>query len=198
MKLLLIIVIVAAGALLIFQGWTYYISKVEEQPYKVLKVLNLIEIRHYPAAKMATVNMAKNNNQNSSNGFRTLAGYIFGGNDKNQEFAMTAPVHISKSDSLNTMSFVLPEGYWNSELPTPNNKEVKLHWSKEQTVAAIRFGGFRSDEKEAKMKAILLEELQKNNIKHLGDFSFLSYDPPFKMIDRRNDLIVSIDAASVK
>ena len=51
---------------------------------------------------------------------------------------MTAPVHMA-SDSGSRMSFVLPQEAWEKDMPTPNDEAVQIHWSNEQTVAAIQF-----------------------------------------------------------
>ena len=193
-----ITIAVLVGLALLFQGWVMYVSSVEEQPYEVLETYNEVEIRHYPPARMASVqNPETDKSKVSNSSFRVLAGYIFGGNSENQEFAMTAPVHMHESDSGTRMSFVLPQEAWNEELPDPNNNRVQLHWSKEEYVAAIRFGGFRSEEAETKYKNKLIQQLNELGIKHNNDFRVLGYDPPFKLTDRRNEVIVSIDRGSL-
>ena len=49
-----------------------------------------------------------------------LAGYIFGGNDKEEKIAMTSPVAMSLKDST-TMLFLVPKKYTRDNLPVPND-----------------------------------------------------------------------------
>lgn len=66
-----------------FQRWF------SEQPeYEVLRQASGLEVRRYPPRVVATTTVAGGEND----GFRILAGYIFGGNGQNQEIAMTSPV----------------------------------------------------------------------------------------------------------
>jgi len=73
-------------SLVLFSALT---EAIEEPKYTVLQEFeNGIEIRAYEPHLVAVTKM--DGSQNS--GFRVLAGYIFGGNEKEQEIAMTAPV----------------------------------------------------------------------------------------------------------
>lgn len=56
-------------------------GKTEQQKYRVVHTGKEFEIRFYPSATLATVRMEANNYKElSGDGFRKLAGYIFGGN----------------------------------------------------------------------------------------------------------------------
>jgi hypothetical protein len=60
---------------------------------------------------VAKTSLASNSfNGAGSDGFRSIAGYIFGGNNKNQKIAMTAPVVMNLGDSA-SMNFVMPSAY---------------------------------------------------------------------------------------
>ena len=69
-------------------------SSIETPDYEVLRVLTRkAEIRRYPSLILAQTQMtAAPYSQNSSTGFRRVAGYIFGGNEQGQKIAMTSPV----------------------------------------------------------------------------------------------------------
>jgi len=175
---------------LVFQGWVMYSSSVEEQPYKIVKKYEPIEIRYYPPARMISYVNDGNSNRNGS--FGKLAGYIFGGNEAKEEFAMTAPVHMEYSDSSSTMSFVLPQEAWEKDMPKPNDDEVQIHWTEEEYVAAIQYSGYQTQESYQKHKKLLVEKLSELNIEHDGNFRTLGYDPPYKTIDRRNEIIVRV------
>ena len=64
----------------------------EEPPYSVVLHEGSFEIRDYPALALAEVTAPGDRNSAAYSGFRTLAGYIFGGNARRQSIEMTAPV----------------------------------------------------------------------------------------------------------
>ena len=59
-------------------------------------------------------------------GFRSLAGYIFGGNEGGKKIAMTAPVHMEMGADSSRMRFVMPSDLTMDSLPEPNDANVKL------------------------------------------------------------------------
>ena len=95
--------------------------------------------------------------------------------------------------SSSTMSFVMPAEYDTTNLPKPNNADVKIETSPEEYVAAITFGGFASDSDIKKYSEQLAKALKKADISHDGNFRFLGYNPPFQLVDRTNEIIVRID-----
>lgn len=168
-------------------------SKIESLKYEVLKKYDEFEIRKYEAANFSYVKMNANSYKESSGkGFRTLAGYIFGGNEENKKIAMTSPVEMELEDSI-TMKFMIPSDINPKDLPKPNNKNVKFITEKEKVVAAIRFGGWASDSKIEKYKKQLIELLSAKGIKHNNKFSYFGYNPPYEVINRRNEIIVELD-----
>ncbi|NOQ71113.1 MAG: heme-binding protein [Crocinitomix sp.] len=168
-------------------------SKIEMPPFEVLKTFNGFEIRKYEPATFSYVTLdVASYKEGSSLGFRKLAGYIFGGNDKGQKIAMTSPVEI-EMDTQMVMKFLVPAEYKLEDLPVPNNKEVQFVEEPERTVASITFGGFASDTKIALFKEKLVQLLAEQNIKHKNEFSFLGYNSPFDLINRRNEMIVAVD-----
>jgi hypothetical protein len=169
-------------------------NKTEKQLYRVVKEEKDFEIRFYPSATLATVmTTASTYKEVASPGFRKLAGYIFGGNDQGMSIAMTAPVHMDKSETGSTMSFVMPQGMTPENLPKPNDPSVHLSVSKPEYVAAIRFGGYASDQDIQKYTARLEAMLDEKGIKHSGHFRFLGYNAPYQFLCRRNEVIVAIE-----
>ena len=169
-------------------------NKTEEQKYNVIQKDKDFEIRYYPAATFATIESKANTYRDlSSPGFRKLAGYIFGNNESATHISMTSPVHMDVNDSLSTMSFVMPSVYNKTNLPNPKDASVKIQEIPDEFVAVIRFGGYANDQKmkfySDKLKNILTEK----QIKAIGHFRFLGYNPPFQFIGRRNEIIVSIE-----
>ena len=64
----------------------------EEPPFTVSVKQGDFEVRDYPALVAAEVSVSGDRKDAASKGFRLLAGYIFGGNTRQQSIAMTAPV----------------------------------------------------------------------------------------------------------
>ena len=193
MKILYIVLIVLAVLFVASQIWAQsQVSGIETYPYRVVKTYDGFEVRTYERANFVYVTMdARTYAESSSKGFRMLAGYIFGGNDRQQKIAMTSPV-VMELDSNVTMKFLVPAQYTMDELPKPTNAEVRFATEKERTVAAITFGGFANDEKILEHKNELFQHLAAAGIQHTGQWSFLGYDPPFKLIGRRNEVVVEV------
>ena len=188
------ILLAVAILFILFQSFVYMsTNKTKEQPYTVLEKDGDIEIRLYPSATLATVqSSAKSYSEMASPGFRTLAGYIFGGNESETQIAMTSPVQMDINDSLSSMSFVMPEGYDMNNLPKPNNSQVILSQTEEQVMAAIRFSGFADDSDREKHKQELAAYLTSKGIQTKGNFKFLGYNPPYQLVGRRNEVVVEI------
>ena len=167
-------------------------AKTETQKYEVLYTRENFEIRFYPEAILATVEMNGSFDNSRNSGFRILAGYIFGGNEENSQIAMTSPVRMSGDDKRNTMSFVLPSEMEFDKLPAPNDKKVKLHQSKPMYTASIRFGGFANAAEISKHKEKLAEILKELNLQHSSQFEYLGYNAPFEMVNRRNEVQVEL------
>ena len=180
--------------LLLIQTFTIMASvKTEEQKYKVVQSQKDFEIRFYPSATLATVySSAKSYKELSGNGFRTLAGYIFGGNESDTRISMTSPVHMDINNSKSSMSFVMPSLYNMENLPKPNDSSVKLEKTDEEYVAAIRFSGYASDADIKSYSENLRNLLNEKGIAYYGNFRFLGYNPPYQFFGRRNEIIVSV------
>lgn len=169
------------------------VSEIESHQYEVLKRFDGFEIRKYEEALFSSVILNSSSyNEISSNGFRQLAGYIFGGNSNNQKIAMTSPV-IMELDEMSKMMFMVPSEYQQGDLPTPNNPNIFFENKPAVVVAAIRFGGWANDQKIERNLQILKEFLVKNKIPFKDNFSFLGYNPPYDVINRRNEIIVEVE-----
>ena len=180
---------------LLFQAFRYITNQqVEEQKYKVIKNYPEFEIRFYPSAVLATVySKAKTYKELAGPGFNKLAGYIFGGNDKETKIAMTAPVRMDINDSNSSMSFVMPSNYSVENLPKPNNASVEVKKVPAEYVAVITFAGYASDKEIKSYSEKLQKLLLENGILSNGNYRFLGYNPPFQILGRRNEIIVSVD-----
>ncbi len=171
---------------------------IETYPYIVKKKYANFEVRNYEATLFTAVNLnSKTYKDASSQGFSILAGYIFGGNEKKEKIAMTSPVAMSLSDSM-TMMFMVPKKLNKETLPKPDQSQIKFQEEPAKTVAAITFGGWANDENIAKYKAQLIAALTKEGIPFTNRFYFLGYNPPFEVLNRKNEIIVELETENLK
>ena len=167
-------------------------NDIETPEYKIIETFGEVEIRHYPNMVVAKTNLNdKSFDKQGSSGFRTIANYIFGGNEKNEKIAMTAPVVMNMGDSA-SMYFVMPRKYKKNELPKPDSKNVEIVEETEKNLAVIKYGGYSNDQKIEKYRNLLQEELEKNHIKTIGNYMYMGYNAPWDFINRRNEVAIEV------
>ena len=172
--------------------FSFKTGNIETPQYKVIKNIGEVEIRQYPKMIVAQTTLRDTAMDKSmNNGFRTIAGYIFGGNDSNQKIAMTAPVVMKMGDTA-TMYFVMPKQYKKDELPKPSSNKVKILEEGEKTLAVITYSGFSSAEKVETYRQKLATILNQQNIKTVGPFMYMGYNAPWDIIKRRNEVAVEV------
>lgn len=189
-------VIIIISILLLIAIIQIYISRstqqTEQYSYKVLKNYNKFEIRKYDSALFSSVKLNKKGyKESSSEGFGILAGYIFGNNESNEKIAMTSPVMMELGDTTKMM-FMVPKNKNLENLPNPKNSKIVFEKQEEKIFAAIRFDGWADDEKIEKYKSILRDELEKEKIDFVNKFLFLGYNPPYEVMNRRNEVVVEL------
>lgn len=172
-------------------------KNIETYSYVVTKKYDAFEIRNYEASLFTYVKLSGNKYRDeSSKGFSILAGYIFGGNDKNEKIAMTSPVAMSLEDSM-TMMFMVPKKFKKETLPKPDQSEIKFQEEPKKTVAAIAFSGWANDEKIEKYKQKLKSALEAKEIPYTNRFFFLGYNPPYEFFNRKNEIIVELKREAI-
>jgi hypothetical protein len=165
---------------------------IETPEYEVLKKYGDVEIRKYPNMLVAKTALSNNSFENAgSNGFRTIANYIFGGNEGNQKIAMTAPVVMSMGDSA-SMYFVMPKQYAKDQLPKPIGNNVSIVEESAKVLAVLQYGGFSSDKDIKKNCEILQQELTKQNVSTKGSFMYMGYNAPWDVVNRRNEVAIEV------
>jgi hypothetical protein len=185
--LLLVLLLVIVGVFFAFKS-----DKIEMPAYSVIKKYGSMEIRQYPNMIVAqTMLMQSTQEQKMSGGFRTIAGYIFGGNDRNQKIAMTAPVVMKMGDTA-SMYFMMPKQYNSTQLPKPNSNKVEIVNERARVLAVIRFGGFSSEMKIEKYKNKLAAIISENNLKTTGPYMYMGYNAPWDVINRRNEVAIEV------
>lgn len=192
--IVLALLVISLTAFAATQIWNnQQMKKLEYQSYEVVEERPEFEIRYYPGAIIASVNgKGGTYREGSNNNFGRLAGYIFGGNETGEKIAMTSPVEMYADEKGSEMSFMMPSEYEMDDLPKPDDGGVRILRSEAEYVAAIRFGGYSSDEVIAEKTAELKVLLEKAGIAHDGQFRVLGYNPPYQVTNRRNEVIVRL------
>jgi len=168
---------------------------VASQPYTILEELSgSVEVRHYPAHTLISVDVAGPFQNAGNAGFRPLVSYISGANQSRQQIAMTTPVtHVPHSDASHTISFVLPEGMTPEDAPLPVDASVRIVDKPDSTVAALRWRGGFDDRGAHKAEQKLLASLHSAGRTTAGRVFFARYDPPMTPVFlRRNDALVEL------
>ena len=193
MKIVTIVLVVIALAFTVVQ--LYFINaqrNIETYPYLIKKKYKQIEIRSYESTLFTAVKLSTKGYKNSSSkGFSILAGYIFGNNERNEKISMTSPVSMSLEDSM-TMMFMVPKKLNKDLLPKPNQSGIEFKEEPAKLLAAISFSGWADDTKIEKYKQILKAALDAEGIKYSNQFYFFGYNPPYEVINRKNEVLVEL------
>jgi hypothetical protein len=163
----------------------------EEPNYEVVAEIDDVEIRRYEPYIVAEVDVPDGNS-----GFRALAGYIFGDNDRGEKMEMTAPVESRESaiPDQYTYSFVVERKYSIDTLPRPENDEIRLLERPERIVAVRRFSGRWTDKNFRRHLDELVQALEEEGIKPAGAPEQARYNSPFTpSFLRRNEVIIPVE-----
>lgn len=195
MKMKIVYIISGVFIVLFIASQIFFMSSqknIEQYPFKVVKTYDNFEIRNYEATLFTSVKLATNKyDKAASKGFSVLAGYIFGGNDKEEKIAMTSPVAMTLKDTT-TMMFMVPKKYTKENLPTPNDMSIEFKEIPARKMAAISFGGWADDKKIESYKKQLIKALEREGIKYSNNFLFLGYNAPMEVFQRKNEVIVEL------
>lgn len=182
----------------------------EESPhYKVLHKDGDFEIREYDPYIVAKVRLKGSSKDNTSKGFRILAGYIFGKNEgKNKismtapvemkqesvKIAMTSPVEMVEEDNTFTMTFSMPSKYTLETLPKAKDKRITFESVPKRLKASHRFTWFRTESRlQAKYKELRAWLNKQKDYQALEGFSFAGYNPPWTIpFLRRNEVHIEL------
>lgn len=168
-------------------------EQLEEPSFEVVETFKDFQIRTYASNIQACLKSAGTGDMVNRGSFRRIAGYIFGGNKKNQRIAMTAPVLMWQEDGGSMMSFVMPSAYALEDLPMPNDAGVELVVKAEDVVAVLSFSGFSRPNKVTRLTKRLQSLLEREGWQQSGPARLAVYDPPTTLpFLRRNEIIIPI------
>ncbi|MGX6648693.1 SOUL family heme-binding protein [Maricaulaceae bacterium MS644] len=182
----------------------------EEPDFTVVMAKDGFEVRDYPALIAAEVAVSGSRDEASSEGFRMLAGYIFGGNTRKESIAMTtpvvqgrprgetiamtAPVTQSGEGDAWTVRFIMPAEYTMETLPTPDNSRVRLVEVPVRRYAVARFSGLARPAEVERQTAALTAFMEHHELQATGAPSLARYDPPWTpWFMRRNEVWVELE-----
>lgn len=182
-----------------------------EQPrYTVVEQVGTVEIRHYGPRIAAEARVTGSAMEARNEGFRKVAGYIFGGNTAKSSIAMTAPVAQSAGARSQTIAmtapvvqtadggawrvqFIMPAKYTRQTLPTPSDPDVRLVDLPAQDYAVLRFSGSRSGAAVSKRTTELRQALAGKAWSAAGEPVAWFYDPPWTpSFLRRNEVATPV------
>ncbi len=184
-------------------------SGTEEPRHSVMERLGDVEIRRYAPRLAAETTVPGDATAARGEGFRRLAGYIFGGNQGRARIEMTAPVAQSGTRIAMTapvaqasegagwvIRFFLPAGL--TDAPVPNDSRVRIVPLPQETIAVLRFSGLATDAAIASHRAALLAALSGTRWRPAGEPVTWFYDPPWTLPPlRRNEIAMPVsDQAS--
>ena len=186
----IIIVLLAMWSL-----WGYFTSRVEQAEYIVVQKTADYEIREYPARIVAQTTVKGPYEKALNQGFRIVAGYIFGGNAKKQsiamtapvtsqsktaeQIAMTAPVIATVQGNSHIISFGMPRSYTIEELPKPLDPRVEIVQVPPKRFAVLRFSWGSSYARVQKMETKLLAALERDKVAVTGSPVYAGYNAPW-------------------
>ena len=166
----------------------------EEPKYDLILDFGSFETRLYHDTIQARVNTNGESQDSISNGFRTIAGYIFGNNNSGKKIAMTAPVHMWSEEEMTKMAFTMPSEHELSDLPIPNNSSIEIVEVEGKLTAAMKFSGFASRRKTHRLSKKLLKFILQNKLQPTSSHILAIYDNPWTTLPflRRNEILIPI------
>jgi hypothetical protein len=186
---------------------------IEEPAFDTLKSAGDFEVRRYAPMIVAETLVEGELWGASNDGFRVIAGYIFGNNESvtkggsekiamtapvamepaAEKIAMTAPVTTEAAGGRYRMHFVMPSQYTMATLPKPKDERVKLREVPSQRMAVVKFSGFSGEGKVKEKTGELLAWMKAEGLEAAGAPQLARYDPPWVLpFMRRNEVLVPL------
>ena len=182
---------------------------IEQPKYAVTLKDGDYEVRRYEPYIVAEVDVTGDQGQAVQQGFRKLAGYIFGGNAGSRKIAMTAPVaqrpagekiamtspvtQSPKGKGRWTVQFMMPPSYTLQSLPKPNDPDIRFRVESGREMAVLHFSGVARDQNYRERSEDLRKWAASKGIAVKGDAVLAQYDPPWTLwFMRRNEVLFEI------
>ena len=162
---------------------------IEEPRYTVVRAYEGFEVREYAPYLVAEVTVPGPASEAGNQGFRILAGYIFGKNRGERKIEMTAPVTQAAGDGGYVVQFVMPSTFTLDTLPLPDDPRVRLRDVPAARYAVIRYSGTWSDANYQDHLAKLRRAVQDAGLATVGEPVYSRYNGPMTpWFLRRNEI----------
>jgi hypothetical protein len=182
---------------------------IEESSYSVVEQVDNFELRRYQPNIVAETLVEGDFSEVGNEGFRRLAGYIFGKNRKQQSIDMTAPVSQEPDSEKIAMTapvsqeaeggkwritFTMPAEYTMETLPLPLDDRVILKQEPGRLMAAIQYSGTWSRDRYQEREASLKSFIDEHGLKAVGEPVFARYNAPYTLwFLRRNEVLIPVE-----
>lgn len=174
----------------------------ERPSFTVERRASGVELRQYRPYLVAQTEVEGPMELAGNEGFRRLAGYIFGSNGTGQRIAMTAPVAMAPAPEATNFApkgkgfvvqFMMPSGFTLASLPAPKDDRVTFTEVPARRVAALAYRGNWSEARYQAHLEKLQAALAKEGLKAAGTPVWARYDPPFMpTFLRTNEILVEV------
>jgi hypothetical protein len=176
---------------------SYAAMAVEEPKYRVILNDPPFAHRAYDGFVVAETALTGDFDSASRDGFRRVAGFIFGDNaaqsGDSRKIAMTAPVTVEPQKDGWRLHFVMPSSETLSTLPRPNNPAVRLRAMDPHQMAVVRFSGWTTQSSIEEQTKKLQQWMAAQNLLPAGPPQVARYNDPFTMPwRRRNEIMIPI------
>ena len=182
---------------------------IEEPRYTLVEQADDFELRLYEPYLVAETLVEGEFSEVGNEGFRRLAGYIFGKNRKDESIEMTAPVNQAPGPEKISMTapvsqevksgmwritFSMPAGYTLETLPVPLDDRIILKQEPARLMAVIRYSGTWSRNRYQEKEARLVSLIGERGLNTVGEPVFARYNPPFTLwFLRRNEVLIQVE-----
>ncbi len=177
---------------------------IEEPKYAVVRSVDAVEIRQYAPYVVAEVEVAGTADKASNDGFRILAGYIFGNNRSQSKLEMTAPVTqeavsvklpmtapVTREQAPGgyRVQFVLPREVGLDSAPIPLDQRISLREVPATRMAVLRFSGLWTEANYRKHLDQMQATLRRAGLAWVGEPIYSRYNAPWTpWFMRRNEI----------
>ncbi len=167
----------------------------EMPPYSVIESHGGLEIREYGPHTVAEVVYEGTVSSTVRQGFRSLASYIFGGNDAEAKIAMTVPVsQVPARDGAWKIRFMMPAAEAKAGLPRAESQNIAFETLEGGREAVVVFSGYATDRALQRAEMQLRTKLAELGREPAGPARYYYYDDPFTVPwNRRNEVAVPIE-----
>ena len=186
----------------------------ETPKYTVLTQEGSFEIREYEPRVVAEVSVSGDLDMATKDGFRLLAGFIFGDNRvvsnplttvtpaESSKIAMTAPVTVEPTEAGASFSisrvwrveFSMPSEYTLATLPKPNNPSIQIREVPNRTYAVVQYSGMNTVSRINDETQRLLNWTKTKGLTIAGAPELARYNPPWTLpMFRRNEILIPVN-----